>query len=107
MYDHAMLDLLGWASSAILVATLARQIYKQWRTESSEGVSKYLFIGQVAASTGFLIYSWLLKSWVFVVTNSLLLMNAFIGLGIMVWQSRRARASKCSASPPGKPSENG
>ncbi|MEP7273278.1 MAG: hypothetical protein ABI882_17395 [Acidobacteriota bacterium] len=85
-------DLLGWTSSAILVATLSRQIYKQWHTESSEGVSEYLFIGQVAASTGFLIYSWLLSSWVFVVTNSLLLLNALIGVGIMRWQNR-ARGS--------------
>ena len=33
-----MPDALGWISSAILMATLSRQIYKQWQIGSSEGV---------------------------------------------------------------------
>ena len=33
-----------------LVLTLAKQVYKQWKAESVEGVSKWLFVGQLGAS---------------------------------------------------------
>jgi uncharacterized protein with PQ loop repeat len=84
-----MTEIIGWASSFILLLTIGKQIYKQWHEQSSEGVSKWLFIGQVVASTGFTIYSWLLKNWVFVVTNALMLLSAFIGLGIVLRQRRQ------------------
>lgn len=82
-------EMIGWVSSMILLLTIGKQIHKQWREESSAGVSKWLFIGQVGASLGFTIYSWLLKNWVFVVTNALMLLSAFIGLGIVLHQRRR------------------
>jgi uncharacterized protein with PQ loop repeat len=72
-------DLIGWASSAILLATLMRQVWTQWRERSTKGVSHWLFIGQLAASTGFLIYSYMLDNWVFVFTNGALLVTAVIG----------------------------
>ena len=72
-------DWIGWTSSAILLATLLRQVYVQWRERSTQGVSGWLFVGQLAASTGFLIYSWLVDNWVFVFTNSALLVTALIG----------------------------
>ena len=70
---------LGWASSAVLLATLGRQVYSQWRQRSVEGVSSWLFIGQLTASTGFLIYSVLVDNWVFVFTNAALLVTALLG----------------------------
>jgi uncharacterized protein with PQ loop repeat len=70
---------IGWASSGILLATLIRQVYKQWREHSTQGVSHWLFIGQLAASTGFLVYSYLLDNWVFVFTNAALLLTAVLG----------------------------
>ena len=72
-------DLIGWASSGILLLTLARQVYTQWRERSTQGVSHWLFIGQLAASTGFLIYSYLVDNWVFVFTNAALLVTAVVG----------------------------
>ena len=72
-------DIIGWASSAVLLATLARQVFRQWRERSVAGVSHWLFIGQLTASTGFLIYSWMLDNWVFVVTNAALLVTALVG----------------------------
>jgi uncharacterized protein with PQ loop repeat len=84
-------DLLGWASSAVLLATLARQVHKQWREGSSEGVSRWLFVGQTTASLGFTVYSLLLRNWVFVVTNALLLLNAIAGLVIVRRHRRQAR----------------
>lgn len=82
-------DLIGWTSSAILLATLARQVFTQWRERSTAGVSHWLFIGQLAASTGFLVYSWLLKNWVFVVTNAALLVTALVGQVIYRRNERR------------------
>lgn len=72
-------DFIGWASSAVLLATLARQVFRQWRERSVAGVSHWLFIGQLTASSGFLIYSWMLGNWVFVVTNAALLLTALVG----------------------------
>lgn len=86
-------DAIGWLSSAILLATLGRQVVKQWREGSSEGVSRWLFVGQVAASTGFVIYSALVANWVFVVTNALILVDALAGLLIVRRHRRRARAA--------------
>ena len=85
-------DAIGWASSLILVITIGKQIFKQWRAGSSEGVSIWLFIGQLAASAGFTIYSWLVHNWVFVVTNSLMLLNAMIGYAITFRQKKIARS---------------
>lgn len=82
-------DLIGWTSSAILLATLARQVFTQWRERSTAGVSHWLFSGQLAASTGFLVYSWLLKNWVFVVTNAALLVTALVGQVIYRRNERR------------------
>jgi MtN3 and saliva related transmembrane protein len=84
------IEAIGWVSSMLLVLTISKQIHKQWQEESSEGVSKWLFIGQATASTGFTIYSWRVRNWVFVVTNSLMLLNAFIGLGIVLYHRRRS-----------------
>jgi MtN3 and saliva related transmembrane protein len=83
-----MTEAIGWISSFILVLTIAKQVYKQWQEGSSEGVSKWLFIGEITASLGFAIYSWLLNNWVFVVTNIAMLLSSLAGLGIVYWHKR-------------------
>jgi MtN3 and saliva related transmembrane protein len=60
-----------------------------WRARSTQGLSRWLFIGQLAASTGFVFYSWLPGSWVFVVTNVLMLATAGIGQWIYLRNKRR------------------
>ena len=77
-----MAEILGWTASVILLLTLVKQVYKQWKDATSEGLSKFLFIGQLAASVGFVIYSYLVGSWVFMVTNSLLTVNNLVGIGL-------------------------
>jgi MtN3 and saliva related transmembrane protein len=72
-------ELVGWASSAILFATITRQVYTQWKTRSTAGVSHWLFVGQLTASAGFTIYSLLLHNWVYVVSNVALLTTAAVG----------------------------
>lgn len=84
---------IGWISSVILIATIAKQVVKQWRAGTSEGVSIWLFAGQLAASTGFTIYSVLVRDWVFVVTNSLMVLNGLAGYALTVVQKRRTAAS--------------
>lgn len=75
-----MTEIIGWTSSLILLATLIKQVYKQWTEATSEGISKWLFVGQLAASVGFTVYSYLVGSWVFMVTNGLLTVNNIVGI---------------------------
>lgn len=86
-----MIEAVGWVSSVILVLTIAKQVYKQWQEGSSEGVSKWLFVGQMAASLGFTVYSWLVDNWVFVVTNAVMLLNGLVGLLIVLHHRKRER----------------
>ena len=81
-------DLVGWLASAILLATLSRQIYTQSKDPDARGVSTWLFAGQMAASVGFIVYSAMLDNWVFIVTNSLILLTAVVGQVVM-WRKRK------------------
>jgi MtN3 and saliva related transmembrane protein len=95
-------DVLGWAASAILIATLGRQVWVQWRECSVAGVSSWLFVGQLAASVGFTLYSWIIGNWVFVVTNATLLLTALVGQAIFrrnrrLAESRAAGKEHCDA----------
>jgi uncharacterized protein with PQ loop repeat len=90
-------ELIGWTSSSILVLTIAKQVHKQWKDDSSAGVSRWLFVGQLAASLGFTVYSVLVRNWVFVVTNALMLVNALLGLAIVVHHRRRAARREAGA----------
>lgn len=38
-----MTEIIGWVSSFILFLTVSRQIYKQWKAGTSDGVSIWLF----------------------------------------------------------------
>lgn len=83
-----MIEIIGWSSSLILLATLIKQVYKQWSDGTSEGISKWLFIGQLGASVGFTIYSYLVGSWVFMVTNALLTVTNIIGMTLYFYFKR-------------------
>ena len=84
-------ELIGWTSAFILILTISRQVYTQYRTRSIAGVSKWLFIGQLSASIGFTVYSWLLDNWVFVVVNFSLFLTAVVGQCIYVRNRRIAQ----------------
>lgn len=75
-----MIEVIGWVSSCVLLLTLIRQVKKQWEDKTSEGLSKWLFIGQLVASVGFTVYSYLVSNWIFTVTNGLLTINNIIGI---------------------------
>ncbi len=84
-----MTEVIGWVSSLILVFTIGKQVYKQWSEGKSEGVSKWLFVGQIAASIGFAVYSFLVWNPVFIFTNSLMVLNGIAGLLINLHLKRR------------------
>ena len=98
-----MTELIGWVSSFILFLTVSRQIYKQWQEGSSEGVSVWLFVGQIAASLGFAVYSWLLWNPVFIFTNLLMVLNGIVGFAINLYLKKHN--SDESESPELKPAD--
>jgi uncharacterized protein with PQ loop repeat len=79
MTQALWIDFIGWLSALILLATLISQVRTQWRDHTSRGVSPWLFIGQLAASAGFIAYSALMRNTVFVVTNALIAAVAVLG----------------------------
>jgi uncharacterized protein with PQ loop repeat len=91
------IELIGWISAIILAMTISRQVYTQWKTKSCEGVSPWLFVGQLAASIGFVAYSFLVDNWVFVVTNFFNAVAALIGQGFYL-RNRRAGKSETKTS---------
>ena len=84
-------DLIGWASSVILLLTLAAQTWKQYRTSSTKGVSRWLYVGEIAAAIGFVVYSALVHNRVFVVANALGAVTALVGLVIFARNRRYER----------------
>ncbi len=92
-------EAIGWISSFVLVLTIGRQVLKQYKEGKSEGVSKWLFVGQMTASGGFLLYSWLVKNWVFVATNAVMVLNGLAGY--MIVRHHRRRAERMATSETG------
>ena len=92
-------DVIGWLSAAILVMTISRQVYSQWRSASVAGVSKWLFIGQITASLGFTVYSFLVENWVFVFANFFIFLTALAGELVYLRNKRlSSRGSKETTS---------
>ena len=85
------IEIIGWASSVILLMTLVKQVYKQWSEGTAEGISKWLFVGQLLASVGFTVYSYMVGNWVFTVTNGLLTVNNIFGIVLYFYFKRRPR----------------
>jgi predicted benzoate:H+ symporter BenE len=84
-------DLVGWTASAILVATLVRQVHKQATQGNGCALSRWLFAGQIAASLGFIAYSWMLRNPVFIASNILILATAIAGQWLYVRNERKAQ----------------
>ncbi|MDQ3711909.1 MAG: hypothetical protein M3388_06790 [Acidobacteriota bacterium] len=84
-----MTEIIGWVSSLILFLTVSRQIFKQWHEGTSEGVSIWLFAGQIVASTGFAIYSWMIWNPVFIFTNVSMILNGIVGFIVSLYFKKR------------------
>ena len=94
MNSDLVFEAIGWAAAAILLCTILQQVYKQWKSGDTGGVSKWLFVGQSLASLGFTVYSWHTGNWVFVTVNSALLVSAIAGEAIYFRNRRRQRREK-------------
>lgn len=92
-----MTEIIGWASSLILLLTLIRQVYKQWKGGETEGISSWLFVGQLLSSIGFTIYSYSVGNWVFTITNGILTINNIIGICLYVYFSKKNNAESSAA----------
>jgi MtN3 and saliva related transmembrane protein len=77
-------DAIGWTSTAVLLVTIGRQVYSQWKSKATAGVSRWLFVGQISASVGFTIYSYLLHNWVFLFSNVAMIITAIVGESIYI-----------------------
>ena len=83
-------NVIGWAAVALLFATMAGQAWKQWKDNVKRGIGKLFFVGQIAASTLFLLYSTMIGDRVFVVGNAMVLAAAIAG-GSILWFNRSYR----------------
>jgi uncharacterized protein with PQ loop repeat len=84
-------ETVGWLAVAILFVTMSGQALKQWTERTTKGIGRWFFAGQIAASTGFLVYSALVRSPVFVVGNALVLLAAIAG-SVILWWNRTHRS---------------
>jgi hypothetical protein len=84
------MEWIGWLSPGLLLATIVYQVARHLSAHDNGGVSRFLYVGQVGASCGFLFYSWTIDNWVFVVTNVLLVGAATCGILIHRRHARRA-----------------
>ena len=84
---HMTMQWVGWLAAGILLLTIGRQVWTQWRSRSTAGVSRWLFVGQTASSIGFVAYSVAVRDPVFIVTNALMLLTALLGLWLY-WRNR-------------------
>jgi uncharacterized protein with PQ loop repeat len=92
-------EIIGWTSSAILLVTLAAQTRKLYKARSNQGVSKWLYIGELLAATGFMVYSALLHNAVFTTTNALGVVTSLFGLGFFIRNRRAERRGKPASRP--------
>jgi len=95
-------EAIGWTAALLLLVTMIRQVWSQWISGAVGGVSRWLFIGQVAASVGFTTYSVLLGNVVFALTNGLLTINAIAGL-LIDRRNRRHQAERKAQGNDGAP----
>ena len=91
---NTLAEAIGWGSSGVLLLTIGRQVYTQWKTRATAGLSKWLFIGQLVASTGYSAYSFMLHNWVFLVSNVALLLTAVIGQMLYLRNKKAALGSR-------------
>jgi uncharacterized protein with PQ loop repeat len=84
-------QLIGWFAAIALMLTLGAQAAKQYRSTSTGGVSRWLYIGQLVASSAFVAYSIATGDVVFVVTN--LILVGFAGFGLFCFLRNRRRES--------------
>jgi MtN3 and saliva related transmembrane protein len=90
--QHYSANIIGLLAIAILVATLVGQTLKQWDERTTRGMARWSFLGQVAASAGFVLYSLMVGSLLFAVANGLILIGAVASYVVLRMNRRRVAA---------------
>jgi MtN3 and saliva related transmembrane protein len=86
----ALANAVGVVSAVVLLVTIVAQVVRQVRTAPGQGVSPYLFGGQLFASLGFTTYSVMLRDPIFIATNATLAVAALIGIGVSIATASRS-----------------
>jgi MtN3 and saliva related transmembrane protein len=86
-------NILGWTATLVLLVTLLAQIHREVRSGKVDEISPLVFVGQCAASIGFLAYSALVGNLVFIVSNAMILVVAL--LGVWVRQHLKVKTARC------------
>ena len=74
------MEWIGWLAAGVLLFTVGSQVVSQLRSRSTRGVSIWLYIGQVVASTLFTIHAINTEAWVFAVVNPITGLAGLVGL---------------------------
>jgi len=90
--------IIGFLASTVLIATLAHQVWKQWSSGKSGGVSPWLFGGQALANVGMLAYSILLGDVVFIITNSATLATSCLGFTVQMRHAAQHRLQDATSA---------
>ena len=93
-----MFEYVGWFGAFALVVTIGAQVLKQFRSGTSEGVSAWLFVGQILGAGSFLAYAISVGDRVFIAAQATLLMLSIAGMWIFVLHRRRAGRGSRGAS---------
>jgi uncharacterized protein with PQ loop repeat len=80
---------VGWSAVTVLFLTMTGQAWREWRDRVKHGAGKVFFMGQITASTLFLVYSALIGDRIFVVGNALVLAASICGGGILLYNRAR------------------
>jgi|GEM_PF-5470806 len=81
-----MPELIGWGSALILLPAFGLQTYRQWknRHEPVNPSALWFFVLVLIGTGGQVVYSWMVRNWVYLALNSALVINNVIGLGIAI-----------------------
>jgi len=94
-----MQELIGWGSAAILIPAFGLQTYRQWknRHEPVNTSALWFFVLVLVGTGGQVVYSWMVRNWVYLALNGVLVVNNILGLGIAFRRWMETRSSEQAA----------
>ncbi len=84
-----MTDIIGWIGSGLVFMTISYQVWKQWQSKSTKGISPWLYAGQLVANVFLGTYSIIEETWVFFASNILVFLSSAVGLGIYIHHKKK------------------
>ncbi len=74
----AFVDILGYTAGAITSLTFLPQVIKTWKDKSAKDISMNMFLIAATNEVMWIVYGVLLKNWVIIATNSVVLIMSLI-----------------------------